>query len=685
MRKVPKILQEEMMDCGTACLYAILKYYHGNIHYEKLKKMTNIKGNGTTAFHLLKAGEQLGFLTEGAKGKLEDIPFSNYPCIAHIKRENYYHFVVLMGVDQQQQLVFLMDPSKGYDKVSFSLWEAVCTGNYLFFKVGRPLIKEKPLRFWPFFLRLLPIKRNLVILCISQSVFLFLSLICLLETKMYFSYLFSYQDNSNNLYFFLFFLGFHLLIEWGSSLVQWFFFKLQNKTFYQVEKQYQKLLLFLPYDFFQTHQNSELLEMTQLLTSIVSYCLECFRCLFLDIPIILLTSYYFIRYAPFFFLELSVSFLLFLPLSFLNHKRVEKFLQKYLVAKERKDTLFLNALGRLDVLKGLHQETYFQKRLRKATYSYYDANYSMETLLYQNTIVQKIWKLVMKSLFLFSFLRAFYQKKVSLYSYFFLDLLFQLYLESILRVFQLCCLFSKVRVEGRKIAAVFMTCQEQFPKKSLLPFPKITHLEVKHLSCQKGRKQLFSQLSFQVQEKEHLLIHGKSGSGKSTLLKYLSGYYYLAKGQIYYNGLDIVYMHLEDIRSRVCYVSQEEGLIEGTILENITLGKRMKEEVLQSVLQLTHVDKILEEKKINLDYPVSCLLLPLSGGEKKKILLARALLLKRDVYLFDEVFESIEEEEAMILIQNVLSYLKEKIVLVISHRRGIDDLFHRVIELKEEA
>ena len=70
--------------------------------------------------------------------------------------------------------------------------------------------------------------------------------------------------------------------------------------------------------------------------------------------------------------------------------------------------------------------------------------------------------------------------------------------------------------------------------------------------------------------------------------------------------------------------------------------------------------------------------------ERKKILLARTLLLKRDIYLLDEIFESISEEEVVELTKNVLTYLKDKIVLVVSHNKQLDCLFKKVYTLKVE-
>ena len=143
MKKVPKILQEEAMDCGAACLLSILKYYHGNMSYEKLKQKLFVSSKGTSAYHLVQIGAELGFVVEGKKGGIQDILPNEFPCIAHLKKDGYYHFVVVMDFDAKQGQIFIMDPSKGYNNVSLTYWKEICTGNYLFFTKKRFLVHEK--------------------------------------------------------------------------------------------------------------------------------------------------------------------------------------------------------------------------------------------------------------------------------------------------------------------------------------------------------------------------------------------------------------------------------------------------------------------------------------------------------------------------------------------------------------
>ena len=344
----------------------------------------------------------------------------------------------------------------------------------------------------------------------------------------------------------------------------------------------------------------------------------------------------------------------------------------------------IDSFEKLEVIKGLHLETSFLSKLKKEEFQYQNANYRFQLAYVEKAFFQKTVHKTLKFLFLFFFLVAYFKKRVSLYHYFLMDVFFELLLNSYQKILEVFYLFPRVREEAKKVLDSFSSEVELFPKESITPFKHFKVVKVFNFSYRMEGREITSTISFELRKGDSMILHGASGCGKSTLCKSILRLYPVQKKRIYLNNMDINYLNLEDIRTRICYLSQEEGLFSGTILENITLGKKIKEKELFEVLSLTHVKPILDEKQMTLDFQLSTYTSIFSGGERKKILLARALLLKRDIYLLDEIFESISEEEVVELTKNVLTYLKDKIVLVVSHNKQLDCLFKKVYTLKVE-
>lgn len=171
-------------------------------------------------------------------------------------------------------------------------------------------------------------------------------------------------------------------------------------------------------------------------------------------------------------------------------------------------------------------------------------------------------------------------------------------------------------------------------------------------------------LSFQVGAKEKVLLYGKSGIGKTTILRLLLGFERLQEGAIYFNEERLNDKNIWDLRKRVAYVSQDLDIGGGNVLELIKMIFTYK----------TNVHTPLEENKLyelltffrlpktvlNEGYET------LSGGEKQRIALIIALLLKRDIFLLDEVTSALDMELKKKVI-NLFIRQKDWTVIAIAH------------------
>jgi ATP-binding cassette subfamily B protein len=178
-------------------------------------------------------------------------------------------------------------------------------------------------------------------------------------------------------------------------------------------------------------------------------------------------------------------------------------------------------------------------------------------------------------------------------------------------------------------------------------------------------------ISFKVKKGETIAFVGPSGSGKTTMMKLLVGLYRANEGNILYNGIDENAISFDDLRNQIGFVTQDTQLFSGTIRENLTfVNPAATEEDLEEALQKASCNNLLSRAEKGLDTVIGEGGLKLSGGEKQRLSIARALLRQPRLLMFDEAtsaLDSITEEEINQTIR-AISSLNDQITILIAHR-----------------
>lgn len=178
-------------------------------------------------------------------------------------------------------------------------------------------------------------------------------------------------------------------------------------------------------------------------------------------------------------------------------------------------------------------------------------------------------------------------------------------------------------------------------------------------------------ISFDVKTGETIAFVGPSGSGKSTLMKLLVGLYRPQEGTILYNGMDENTISFEDLRAQIGFVTQDTQLFAGTIRENLVfVNPEATDEDLNDVLNKASCTDLLSRAEKGLATMIGEGGLKLSGGEKQRLSIARALLRKPRLLIFDEAtssLDSLTEEEITQTIRDVSSQ-RNQITVLIAHR-----------------
>jgi ATP-binding cassette subfamily B protein len=205
----------------------------------------------------------------------------------------------------------------------------------------------------------------------------------------------------------------------------------------------------------------------------------------------------------------------------------------------------------------------------------------------------------------------------------------------------------------------------QIEKINALAFDEVSF---KHLS---GKYNALNHISFAVNNGETIAFVGPSGSGKTTLVKLLVGLYQPIEGKVLYNSTSGKDIDLDQLREKIGFVTQDTQLFSGTIRENLQFVKpNASDEDCMRVLQQAACQNLLARADKGLDTVIGEGGVKVSGGEKQRLSIARALLRNPDILVFDEAtssLDSLTEEEITATIRDV-SVLTSHITILIAHR-----------------
>lgn len=203
---------------------------------------------------------------------------------------------------------------------------------------------------------------------------------------------------------------------------------------------------------------------------------------------------------------------------------------------------------------------------------------------------------------------------------------------------------------------------------------RITSLEFKDVSFTYGdnEKAALEHISLAIKPGETVAFAGPSGAGKTSLIKLLLGLYQPTNGALLLNDLDLRTIKAESFKSKLSYVSQDTQLFAGTIRANLLfVNPQATDEECLEALQHASALSLLERGGQGLDTKIGEGGLKISGGEKQRLAIARALLRQPDIIIFDEAtssLDSITEKAITETIKNIAQVKPNLITILIAHR-----------------
>ncbi len=233
-------------------------------------------------------------------------------------------------------------------------------------------------------------------------------------------------------------------------------------------------------------------------------------------------------------------------------------------------------------------------------------------------------------------------------------------------------IYRETEVSLDNFRGILSTPKEKKPLKPAV-LGRITSLKFNSVSFkhQSANRNALENISFETVKGQTIAFVGPSGSGKTTLVKLLVGLYHPEAGQVLYNDIPGTDIDLDELREKIGFVTQDTQLFSGTIRENLLFVRPdASDEDCMRVLKKAACQNLLARADKGLDTVIGEGGVKVSGGEKQRLSIARALLREPNILVFDEAtssLDSITEEEITETIRDV-SVIQDHITILIAHR-----------------
>lgn len=202
--------------------------------------------------------------------------------------------------------------------------------------------------------------------------------------------------------------------------------------------------------------------------------------------------------------------------------------------------------------------------------------------------------------------------------------------------------------------------------KNIKSFKRI--IEMKNVSFCYGEIEVLKNISLNIKKGETLAIVGASGSGKSTLANLLPRFYNYNSGEVLIDGNELRSISKKSIRSLIGIVGQESILFNGSIKDNIVLGKQIDDDEVYDALKTANALDFINEFNDKIDHKIADNGLNLSGGQKQRIAIARAIISKSPILILDEATSSLDSKSEKLVQDALIKLMDNKTSIVIAHR-----------------
>jgi HlyB family type I secretion system ABC transporter len=670
-QRYPFVKQQSMRDCGVACLVMIGRYWGKNFGINQVRAMANVDRNGASLWGLVSAAESIGFSTRPIKGTLDGLGQQRLPAIAHWQGN---HYIVVYAITRRA--VVVSDPALGRRRLTRDQFQAGWTGYTLLLQPTQALqnAPEAQSDLWRFIELLKPYRWVFVEVLLASLLIQLFGLCTPIFTQILLDRV--VVERSISTFFaagtgLLIFSLFGLLMR---SLRRYLLFHTANRIDLSLAVGFIAHALRLPQRYFDTRYVGDI-------TSRISENRTIRRFLSSDailtlIDLLMVFVYFGLMFWYSWPLALTAAVLLpiLAIITLITTPFLKRVSREIFNTKTKEGSYLIEVLTGVTTIKALGIERLVRWRWEELFNQSIKTNFSGQLLRERFNLVNDVIETTgTRLIFLFGVWLVI-NEQLSIGQLFAFNMLLGNVFSPFQRLITLWNDFQEVVIAVERLNDVLNTLPEEDEQSLLMPsLPplrgQLSFQQVTFRYNPESDRNTLENITFEVLPGQTVAIVGRSGSGKTTLGKLLLGLYPVTGGRILVDGHDVNSVTKASLRRQVGVVDQETFLFGGSIRENITLAyPSATTEEIREAARLAGADLFINDLPLKYETPIGEGGGMISGGQRQRLAIARALLGNPRLLILDEATSSLDTESEHIIQTNLNTILKDRTTLVIAHR-----------------
>lgn len=668
------VKQHDITDCGAACLATISKQYGLNLSISKIREVAGTDRQGTNAYGMIKAAEQLGFTAKGVKGN-QDAFFTDFPlpAIAHVVVDgSLLHYVVVHKITKKK--IIIADPGKGIVKYTpeefFKIWTRVLiilvpTSKFKKGNENQGILSR-------FFSLMLPQKRLLINIFLSSIMITIFGILA----SFYFRFIMDdIVPNSTR----------KTLIALSIGVIALYIFKAILETFrnhlmlYLGQKLdiplilgYYEHVLGLPMNFFGTRKVGEIVSRFTDASKIRDAISSATLTIMIDsLMAIVGGAVLFAQNRTLFAISVIVVVLYGIIVLAFN-KPVKKINEKQMENNAQVTSYLVETLNGIETVKAFHAEDKAQAKTDKLFVKLLKSVFKGGMIMNAQQTLTNIVSTIGGTIILWVGVVNVLNGNMTLGSLITFNALLAYFLDPVKNLINLQPTMQTAIVAAERLGEILDLELEkvQNERRTLAPTSLNLPIRIENLDFRYGTRRLvLENINMTINAGEKIALVGESGSGKTTLSKLLMNFYPWEKGEIFIGDYNLKDINLEALRNRIAYISQDIFLFSGTIRENLELGNEdaTMEDIIEAC-RLSKADEFINNMPLRYETMLEENGANLSGGQKQRLAIARALLKKPDILIMDEATSNLDSITEKAIEKTINSLSRNITTIIIAHR-----------------
>lgn len=679
--KVPVIIQSESTECGNACLSMICGFYGKDIDLFNFRNIYGSSSQGTTLNALATIAQKAGLKTRALSLDIEEIGELRLPCVLHWSLN---HFVVLVAVKGKRFII--NDPALGRRVVHHKEISENFSGIALEAWPDSGFIQEKQrsrLKLRELMHNIVGLKSALTKILMLSIVIETVNLLLPMGTQVVTDHVITAHDENLLLVICVGLMFFTIFKTWVSMLRAWVSLKLNTLTDVQWKTSFFDHLIGLPLAFFEKRQLGDIQSRFASLDTIRSTFTNSIVSGIIDsimtIGLLVMLSLYG-GWLVWVVLGFTVCYAAMRAITYKFYRAIN---EELIVKRARSGSHFMESLYGIATIKSLNlknrrSQHWLNTNIDVSNAGLKQTRFDMlfggiNTFINSADQVVILWlgaQMVMENTMTIGMFMAFnaYRGQFAQRAAALIDLTMQL---------------KMLSLHNERISEiVYSEPEAESPVRKIFADDIGVSLEVQNLAYQYDRlsKPVFSNVNISVAAGESVALIGASGIGKTTLLKVMSGLLTPERGDIFIGGFDINKIGINNFRSSIACVLQEDRLFSGSIADNISgFDDEVDQTLIVDCAMKCNIHEEILRMPMGYETIIGELGAGISGGQKQRLLIARALYQKPKILFMDEATSHLDINNEKMVNAAIESLNITRII--IAHRPSTIACADRIIDL----